>query len=103
MDQQYGHVDELKIGGVVIRNWHFNAIDFKNVNNSFSKAQRGKIDGIVGADILRSFDAEIRYRDSELWLTPYPGKHPRECDEHAGPKEQVDGEQLDGEQLAGIE
>ena len=46
MDQQYGHVDELKIGGVVIRNWHFNAIDFKNVNNSFSKAQQGKSTGL---------------------------------------------------------
>ncbi|MEZ4777865.1 MAG: retropepsin-like aspartic protease [Flavobacteriaceae bacterium] len=51
----------LSIGSIVLHNWQFVLFDLVHVNHALTQVDEEKVDGIIGADILKKLHAVIDY------------------------------------------
>ncbi|MCB0456538.1 MAG: retropepsin-like aspartic protease [Flavobacteriaceae bacterium] len=51
----------LSIGSIVLHNWPFVLFDLVHVNHALTQVAEEKVDGIIGADILKKLHAVIDY------------------------------------------
>lgn len=58
----------LKIGNLVINNFHAVLLDLQHVNSTYGKLGHGPIDGVLGNDILVKYKAVINYKKKSLTL-----------------------------------
>lgn len=61
-----GNVIEIK--GLKLQKAVLIAIDLSHVNNALAKSRSEKIDGVIGADILKKHKALIDYSEKALYL-----------------------------------
>lgn len=60
--------NNLEIAGLTKNNFKLVLFDMSHINNSLKENQIAKIDGIIGGDILREFDANINYLNKKITL-----------------------------------
>jgi len=51
-----------------IKNFEFILFDMTHINNSFKEKEIMEVDGIIGGDILKEFNAKINYRNRLMVL-----------------------------------
>ena len=61
-------IAKLEIGDIIISNYDATILDLSHVNASYEKLELKPVDGILGGDILKEYDAVIDYPKSELTL-----------------------------------
>ncbi len=60
--------NNLEIAGLIKNNFELVLFDMSHINNSFKEKQIDEIDGIIGGDILRKFNAKINYLNKKITL-----------------------------------
>ncbi len=60
--------NEILLNDFKIENWEVGIISLGHVNEALVNKGAGNINGVIGADILKSFNAVIDYSDSALYL-----------------------------------
>lgn len=63
-----GKIKKLLAGRVMIPNVTIIALDLDHINNTLEAHGEGRVDGLIGADILRRRNAIIDYADSAMYL-----------------------------------
>lgn len=61
-------IDELELGDLLVQNYQTVILDLMHVNESYSKLELPIIDGVLGSDLLKKFDAEIYYKKKIIKL-----------------------------------
>lgn len=61
-------IDEMIIGDIIIKNYKTILIDLDHINNHFKGNGEPTIDGIIGGDILKEYNAVINYKNREMSL-----------------------------------
>lgn len=61
-------IEKFKIGDVLVRNNLFVLLDLQHVNAQYEKMNKPVIHGVLGGDILNTFNAVIDYKKSTLTL-----------------------------------
>jgi predicted aspartyl protease len=59
----------LSLGRLINRNYHIVVLDLSHVNESYKLLGIKKIDGVIGGDILQSFNAVIDYNKQTLAIS----------------------------------
>lgn len=57
---------EIKLGKLIINNYSAVAIDMFHVNESYSMLNLDKVDGVLGGDILKEYNAVINYKTEKI-------------------------------------
>jgi predicted aspartyl protease len=70
METQMTHVENFKLGSLLIRNFEVIILDLHHVNASYQKLGLREIDGVLGNDILMNYKAIIDFGKKELRLMP---------------------------------
>ena len=60
--------NEITLGEFTIENWEVGIIHLGHVNEALETKGSGNINGVIGADIMNTFDAVIDYKDKALYL-----------------------------------
>lgn len=60
--------NEILLSGFKIENWEVGIIHLGHVNEALVTKGSGNINGVIGADIMNTFDAVIDYKDKALYL-----------------------------------
>ena len=74
MPTSFANLVQFEIGEVVLPNFKAILLDLAHVNSSYEKMGFNAIDGVLGSDILFSFNAIINYKKLELELSLKPKK-----------------------------
>jgi predicted aspartyl protease len=61
-------IDELRLGKIKIENYDATILDLSHVNQSYQKLGLTPVDGVLGGDILKDYNAIIDYGNKELRL-----------------------------------
>lgn len=61
-------LDEFKIGDLVINDYEAVALDLGNINETYRMLGLEEVDGVLGSDILKEYQAVIDYKKEELRL-----------------------------------
>ena len=61
-------LQKIKIGDLIIADYKAVLIDLSHVNESYQRIMIRPIDGVIGSDILCSYDAVINYKKKQLKL-----------------------------------
>lgn len=61
-------IDRLYIGDILLEAYPIAIIDLNNINEIMLQTNSKAIDGVIGNDILKSFDAILDYSKQELCL-----------------------------------
>ena len=64
----YSTKNNLKINKLEIDDFNILLFDMNHINNSLNKKNIKEINGIIGGDILKKFNAKIDYKNKELRL-----------------------------------
>ena len=64
----YSKQNTLKIGKLIKKNFEFILFDMHYINININDKKIGKIDGIIGNDILKEYKAIINYEEKKLIL-----------------------------------
>lgn len=65
---------QFEIGEVVVSNFKAILLDLAHVNSSYEKMGFNTIDGVLGSDILFSYNAKINYKKLQLEISLKPRK-----------------------------
>ncbi|RZL49981.1 MAG: hypothetical protein EOO93_23850 [Pedobacter sp.] len=57
-----GMIPKLKIGGLILKNYHAVALDLQSVTDTYLTMGHPAIAGIIGGDILMEYSAKIDYQ-----------------------------------------
>lgn len=63
-------IKELSFGELKINDYQAVAMDLSNVNNSYAMLKIPPIDGVLGGDLLKKYQAVINYKSKKIRLTP---------------------------------
>ncbi len=63
-------INELSFGELKINDYQAVAMDLSNVNDSYAMIGLPPIDGVLGGDLLRKYNAVISYRLKKIRLFP---------------------------------
>jgi len=66
MQGQVAELDTFKIGNVLIENYPVVVLDMDHVNQSYSMLGDRGIDGVLGSDLLKEYDAVIYFKKKVL-------------------------------------
>lgn len=58
----------LKLGDLVINDYESVILDLMHVNESYEKLGLPKIDGVLGSDVMKKYNAVIYYREKKIKL-----------------------------------
>lgn len=61
-------IPHFQINNFILKNLNIIAIDLSHVNQSFKLIEKEPVQGVIGGDILKHFDAIIDYKKSTLNL-----------------------------------
>ncbi len=61
-------IEKLQLGDIVINDYEATILDLSHVNASYEKLELELIDGILGGDILKEYNAVIDYNKEDLVL-----------------------------------
>lgn len=64
------NIEELSFGELKINDYQAVAMDLSNVNNSYAMLDIPPVEGVLGGDLLRKFNAVISYRLKKIRLFP---------------------------------
>ncbi len=64
----YSSKNNLKINNLEIDEFNILLFDMNHINDSLNKKNIKEINGIIGGDILKKFNAKIDYKNKELRL-----------------------------------
>ena len=68
MKSHFVELEKFNIGEFVIENYKTVLLDLKIINKSYAMLGLSPIDGVLGGDILKKFNAKINYDKQELIL-----------------------------------
>ena len=63
-------IKELSFGDLKINNYQAVAMDLSNINNSYAMIKLSPIDGVLGGDLMKKYQAIINYKSKKMRLTP---------------------------------
>lgn len=63
-------IDELSFGDLKITDYQAVAMDLSNVNNSYAMIKLPPVDGVLGGDLMKKYQAVINYKSKKMRLTP---------------------------------
>lgn len=63
-------LNELCFGELKINDYQAVAMDLSNINNSYAMINLPPIDGVLGGDLLKKYQAVINYKSKKMRLTP---------------------------------
>ena len=64
------NIEELSFGNLIINDYQAVAMDLSNVNNSYAMLKLPPIDGVLGGDLMKKYQAVINYKLKKMRLTP---------------------------------
>ena len=64
------NIEELSFGNLIINDYQAVAMDLSNVNNSYAMLKLPPIDGVLGGDLMKKYQAVINYKSKKMRLTP---------------------------------
>jgi len=68
MESQTTCLKSFKIGDIKIKNLDVVVLDLNHVNESYAMIGEKGIDGVIGSDLLKKYDAVIYYKEKKLKL-----------------------------------
>ena len=68
MESHMFHTEKIQIGDCVLLNTELVLLDMVHVNRSYELINKKPVDGVLGGDILKMFQAKIDYATKELTL-----------------------------------
>ena len=63
-------LEELSFGELSIKDYQAVAMDLSNVNNSYAMLKLPPVDGVLGGDLMKKYQAVINYKLKKMRLTP---------------------------------
>lgn len=63
-------INELCFGDLKITDYQAVAMDLSNVNNSYAMIKLPPVDGVLGGDLMKKYQAVINYKSKKMRLTP---------------------------------
>ena len=64
------NIEELSFGNLKINDYQAVAMDLSNVNNSYAMLKIPPVDGVLGGDLMKKYQAVINYKLKKMRLTP---------------------------------
>ena len=64
------NIEELSFGDLKINDYQAVAMDLSNVNNSYAMIKLPPVDGVLGGDLMKKYQAVINYKLKKMRLTP---------------------------------
>ena len=64
------NIEELSFGNLIINDYQAVAMDLSNVNNSYAMLKIPPVDGVLGGDLMKKYQAVINYKLKKMRLTP---------------------------------
>ena len=64
------NIEELSFGNLIINDYQAVAMDLSNVNNSYAMLKLPPVDGVLGGDLMKKYQAVINYKLKKMRLTP---------------------------------
>lgn len=64
------NIEELSFGNLKINDYQAVAMDLSNVNNSYAMLKLPPVDGVLGGDLMKKYQAVINYKLKKMRLTP---------------------------------
>jgi hypothetical protein len=65
-------IPKLKIGKLLIKNYHAVALDLETVNEAYELLGHPRIIAIIGSDIFYSYQAKINYKKLQIFFSQKP-------------------------------
>ncbi len=75
MESNIFEMESFVLGDMQLRNYLTVAIDMKHINDTYKLLDMEPIDGVLGGDILKDFDAKIDYKSLTLSLKFHKSKY----------------------------
>lgn len=63
------NIEELSFGNLKINDYQAVAMDLSNVNNSYAMLKLPPVDGVLGGDLMKKYQAIINYKLKKMRLT----------------------------------
>lgn len=63
------NIEELSFGNLEINDYQAVAMDLSNVNNSYAMLKLPPVDGVLGGDLMKKYQAVINYKLKKMRLT----------------------------------
>lgn len=63
------NIEELSFGNLKINDYQAVAMDLSNVNNSYAMLKLPPVDGVLGGDLMKKYQAVINYKLKKMRLT----------------------------------
>ena len=63
------NIEELSFGDLKINGYQAVAMDLSNVNNSYAMLKLPPVDGVIGGDLMKKYQAIINYKLKKMRLT----------------------------------
>lgn len=64
------NIEELSFSDLKINDYQAVAMDLSNVNNSYAMLKMPPVDGVLGGDLMKKYQAVINYKLKKMRLTP---------------------------------
>ena len=64
------NIEELSFGNLIINDYQAVAMDLSNVNNSYAMLKLPPVDGVLGGDLMKKYQAVLNYKLKKMRLTP---------------------------------
>lgn len=64
------NIEELSFGDLKINDYQAVAMDLSNVNDSYAMLKLPPVDGVLGGDLMKKYQAVINYKLKKMRLTP---------------------------------
>lgn len=64
------NIEELSFGDLKINGYQAVAMDLSNINNSYAMLKLPPVDGVLGGDLMKKYQAVINYKLKKMRLTP---------------------------------
>lgn len=77
MESHMFHTDKFQVGDFVLTNTELVLLDMVHVNKSYELIKKKPVDGVLGGDILKMFQANIDYAKKQLTLFSKSNKSKR--------------------------
>ena len=63
------NIEELSFGDLKINGYQAVAMDLSNINNSYAMLKLPPVDGVIGGDLMKKYQAIINYKLKKMRLT----------------------------------
>jgi Aspartyl protease len=77
MESHMFHTDKFQVGDIILKNTELVLLDMVHVNQSYQLINKKPVDGVLGGDVLKKFQAKIDYAKKELTLYSKSNKDKR--------------------------